>query len=83
MFNYIHYAILANRYELAIRMTSPETLLGSILRKDYDKAKIFLPEDPKGFQKDWEDEERILWAIAYKNKKKLHQFMERRIKDLR
>jgi hypothetical protein len=83
MFNYIHYAILANRYELAIRMTSPETLLGSILRKDYDKAKTFLPENPKGFQKDWEDEERILWAIAYKNEKKLYQFMERRIKDLR
>ncbi|MDE7431138.1 MAG: hypothetical protein K2N34_04385 [Lachnospiraceae bacterium] len=82
MFNYIHYAILANNYELAIRMTPPESLLGSVLLQDYDKAKKFLPEDPKVFQS-WQDEERILWTIAYRNEKKLNQFVERRIKDLR
>lgn len=82
MFNYIRYAILANDYELAIRITPPESLLGSILLQDYDQAKTFLPEDPKVFQS-WQDEERILWAIVYRNEKKLNQFMERRIKDLR
>ncbi len=83
MFNYIRYAILANDYELAIRITPADSLLGSVLRQDYDKAKTFLPENPKVFQASWQDEERILWAIAYKNEKKLNQFIERRIKDLR
>ena len=83
MFTYIHYAILANDYELAIRITPLESLLGSVLQQDYDKAKTFLPEDPNEIQSPWQDEERILWAVAYKNEKKLNQFVERRIKDLR
>lgn len=76
---YTHYAILANCMALAVRIAPKDSLLGTVLVKDYEKAKLYLPEKVKEIR-DSSYFQQIFWAIIYKDEKKLNQYLETRIK---
>lgn len=79
---YVQYAILANCNDLAVRITLEDSLLGSIVRKNYEKAKKYLSKDVKEIKsKSFVDE--IFWTIAYMDEQKMNQYIEKRIRALR
>lgn len=80
--HYAHFAILANCRELAIRIALEDTLLGSVLMQDYERAKRYLPENIHDINQ-WSWEEQILWTIAYQDEKKMNQLFEKDIRELR
>lgn len=79
---YAHFAILANCRELAVRIALEDTLLGSVLMQDYERAKRYLPENIQDIKNlSWEQQ--ILWTIVYQDEKKMNQLFEKEIKELR
>lgn len=76
---YTKYAVLANCRALAVRIAPEESLLGAVLAKDYERAKMYLPEKVKEI-KDSSFFDQIFWAIIYENEKKVNQYLEARIK---
>lgn len=78
--NNVFHMILANRYDLAIRMSEPGGLSRSLLIGDYDRAKTLLPKDSKELKDSWYKEPQILWAIANRDEKKFNYFFEKRTK---
>lgn len=82
IFFFAQYAILANHNELAIQMASETSLLGSILIGNYEKAKTFLPQEIKETRYTSYVNE-ILWAIVYKDERRMNQYLEKRVKLMR
>lgn len=68
---YAKNAILANDMELAVKITTENSLMGAILMRDYERAKSFLPDDIKKIPKE-HDLEKILWTICYEDEDKLN-----------
>lgn len=82
IFYYVRYAIFANRWDIAQKLTPKDTLLGAVLEKDYERSKKYLPESFNDIQKS-EDMEQMLWAIVYKDEKRMNKLLENSIKELR
>lgn len=82
---YVNYAILANCNDLAVRIASEDSLMGSIVMKDYEKAKKYLPADitEKKSHAFFDEIEAILWSIVYMDEKKMNRYIEKRIRALR
>lgn len=82
IFFYVQYAILANHKELAMQMALEDSLLGSMLIGDYEKAKLYLLQEIKEVQYTSYVNE-ILWTIVYKEEKRMNQYFEKRVKLMR
>lgn len=79
---YVKNAILSNSRELAIKLATENSLLGAVLMKDYERAKLYLPEDIKMIPADC-DLEQILWTIVYNDEKSFNRQVEETVKFLR
>jgi len=82
IFYYTCPAILADVWDLAIRLVSEDSLLGAILMKDYERAKKYIPEDFNDISKS-DELEQLLWTIVYLDEKKMNSLLEKSIKELR
>lgn len=78
---YVKYAVLANDWDLAVRIATEDSLFGSILTKNYERAKAFLPDNIEKIKN--EDDKQLMWSIVYRNEKKFNKCLEKRIKELR
>lgn len=79
---YIQYAILANHPETALPITREDSVWRCILNREYDETVKYLPEEIKQ-EKFTSYVNEILWAIVYRNEKKMNQYFEKRVKMLR
>ncbi len=79
---YIQYAILANCPELAVSFPTRDSAWRCILEQKYDEAMGYLPEKIKQ-EKFTSYVDEILWAIVYKDEKKMNHYFEKRIMMLR
>ena len=82
VFHYAQWALMANSNDVALYITLEDSLLGSLIIKDYEKAKKYLPENIDDIKsKSFIDE--MLWSIAYGDEKIFNRYLEKRIKMLR
>ena len=82
-FNFSKAAILANEYELALRMTGTDTVEGALVSHNYPLACAILPENPEDDSIGSDEIRQCMWAIAHGDEKLFNKYLEKRIKMLR
>lgn len=82
-FVYSKAAILANEYELALKISGEDTALGALILQDYERVCSLLPENPEDGAISADEIRQCMWAIAHRDEKLFHKYMEKRIKTLR
>ena len=82
-FNFSKAAILANEYELALKMTGNDTVEGALISHNYPLACAILPENPEDDSSGSDEIRQCMWAIAHGDEKLFNKYLEKRIKMLR
>ena len=82
-FNFSKTAILANEYELALKMTGTDTVEGALVLHDYPLACAILPENPEDDSISADEIRQCMWAIAHGDEILFNKYLEKRIKTLR
>lgn len=82
-FNFSKAAILANEYELALKITGTDTVEGALISHNYPLACAILPKSPEDDSIVTDELRQCMWAIAHEDEKLLNKYMEKRIKMLR
>ncbi len=82
-FNFSKAAILANEYELALKMTGTDTVEGALVSHNYLLACALLPKNPEDDSIGTDEIRQCMWAIAHADEKLFNKYMEKRIKMLR
>lgn len=82
-FNFSKAAILANEYELALKMTGTDTVEGALVSHNYLLACALLPKSPEDDSIGTDEIRQCMWAIAHADEKLFNKYMEKRIKMLR
>ena len=82
-FNFSKTAILANEYEMALKMTGNDTVEGALVLEDYQMACKILPESPEDDSIGTDDIRQCMWAVAHGDEMLFNKYMEKRIKILR
>ncbi len=82
-FNFSKVAILANEYELALKMTGMDTVEGALVSQDYSLACEILPDSPEDDSIGTDEITQCMWAIAHGDEKLFNNYIEKRIKMLR
>lgn len=82
-FNFSKAAILANEYELALKMTGTDTVEGALVSHNYPLACALLPKSPEDVTIGTDEIRQCMWAIAHEDEKLFNNYMEKRIKMLR
>ena len=82
-FNFSKAAILANEYELALKMTGTDTVEGALVSCDYPLACAILPENPEDDSMSTDEIRQCMWAVAHGDEKLFNKYLEKRIKILR
>lgn len=82
-FNFSKAAILANEYELALKMTGNDTVEGALVLQDYELACTILPESPEDNSIGADEIRQCMWAVAHGDEKLFNKYMENRIRMLR
>lgn len=82
-FNYTKAAILANEYDLALKIAGNDTVEGALLLQDYGQACAILPENPEDDSINKDEIRQCMWAIAHGDEKLFHKYLEKRIRLLR
>ena len=82
-FNFSRAAILANEYELALKMTGTDTVEGALILRNYPLACTILPENPEDDSMSTDEIRQCMWAIAYGDETLFNKYLEKRIKILR
>lgn len=76
-------AILANEYELALKISGEDTIEGALIMQDYEQACSMLPENPEDDSISAHEIHQCMWAIAHRDEKLFQKYIEKRIKTLR
>lgn len=82
-FNFSRNAILANEYELALKIAGEDTIEGALILQDYERACAILPESPEEESISQDELKQCMWAIAHNDEKMFNRYMEKRIRVLR
>ena len=82
-FNFSKAAILANEYELALKMTGTDTVEGALISHNYSLACAILPENPEDDSMSTDEIRQCMWAIAHGDEKLFNKYLEKRINMLR
>ena len=82
-FSFSKAAILANEYELALKMTGTDTVEGALVSHNYPLACALLPKNPEDESIGTNAIRQCMWAIAHADEKLFNKYMEKRIKMLR
>ena len=82
-FNFSRAAILANEYELALKMTGTDTVEGALVLHDDPLACAILPENPEDDSMRADGIRQCMWAIAHGDETLFNKYLEKRIKTLR
>lgn len=81
--NFSKAAILANEYELALKITGGDTVEGALVLQNYALARTILPEDPEDTSIAGDEIRQCMWAVAHGDEKLFNQYLLKRIKVLR
>jgi len=81
--NFSKAAILANEYELALKMTGEDTVEGALVMQEYERACAMLPENPEDDSIRTDEIQQCMWAVAHGDEKIFNKYMEKRIRILR
>lgn len=76
-------AILANEYELALKIAGEDTLGGALILQDYERACEMLPESPEDESICRNEITQCMWALAHNDEKLFNKYIEKRIRVLR
>lgn len=82
-FTFSRSAILANEYELALKIAGEDTIEGALILQDYERACEILTESPEDELICKNELKQCMWAIAHNDEKMFNKYMEKRIKVLR
>lgn len=82
-FNFARAPILANEYEMALKITGTDTVEGALLLRDDRLACALLPESPEDPSINEDEIRQCMWAIAHGEGELFNKYLEKRIKMLR
>ena len=81
--NFSKAPVLANEYELALKITGEDTIEGALVLQDYERACAILPQNPEDDSLRTDEIRQCMWAIAHGEEKLFQKYMEKRIRMLR